>query len=149
MKFRDGAWLWQKGVTPACMKRVSEFGIDGDALDLACVDRQGADHADRFEGVVLAMRVTSPMPDCLRVQIKHHSPQKRGVTKFDLDYSLTAPNVRIEEQPEHLIYTSGNLSLRIRRNAPWEMQFLQGDTVISTVGNESLGNMQVDGDGPH
>src|SRR4051812_39944367 len=107
MKFRNGAWLWHTGVTPACMRRGTGFGIDGDALDLACVDRRGADHADRFEGVVLAIRVTSPMPDCLRLQIQHHSPQQQGVTKFDLDYSLSAPNVTIEELPEHLLYTSG------------------------------------------
>ncbi len=141
MRFRNGAWLWYDGVTPACMKRVTEFGVDGDALDLACVDRAGADHADRFEGVVLAMRITSPMPDCLRVQIRHHHPAEIGATKFDLDYSLAAPNVRIEEQPEHLIFTSGKLSLRIGKNAPWDMQFLDGDSLVTGGGNESLSYM--------
>src|SRR5437762_1813562 len=113
MRFRNGAWLWNKGVTPACMKRVTEFGIDGDALDIACVDREGTTHTDRFEGVVLAMRITSPMPDCLRVQIQHYSSHTNGATKFDLDYSLAAPSVRIEEQGGHLLYTSDSLSLRI------------------------------------
>ena len=141
MRFRNGAWLWYDGVTPACMKRVTEFGVDGDALDLACVDRAGADHADRFEGVVLAMRITSPMPDCLRVQIRHYHPAEIGATKFDLDYSLAAPNVRIEEQPEHLIFTSGKLSLRIGKNAPWDMQFLDGDSLVTGGGNESLSYM--------
>src|SRR5689334_19467636 len=113
MRFRDGAWLWKKGVTPACMKRVTEFGVDGDALDVACVDREGTEHANRFEGVVLSMRITSPMPDCLRVQIRHHQPRETGVSHFDLDYSLASADVRIEEQPQHLVYTSGKLSARI------------------------------------
>ena len=149
MKFRNGAWLWHNGVTPACMKRVTEHRIEGDALLLAAVDRAGTTHADRFEGVVLSLRITSPMPDCLRVQVQHHATPDIGVTKFDLDYNLAAPDVRIEEQAEHLTYTSGKLSLRIRKERPWSMQFLDGESPLTGGGTESLNYIETDSHGSH
>jgi hypothetical protein len=35
---------------------------------------------------ILEMRLTSPMADVIRVQIRHHHPQQNGVRAFDLDY---------------------------------------------------------------
>jgi hypothetical protein len=70
MKFRQGAWLWRSGVTHACVKRVAEYRIDGDVLWLAAVDRAGAMHTDTFEGTILELRVSSPMPDVVRVQAR-------------------------------------------------------------------------------
>ena len=148
MRFRNGAWLWHKGVTPACMKRVTEFGVDGDALDIACVDREGTEHADRFEGVVLVMRITSPMPDCVRVQIRHHQPSAVGATRFDLDYGMVSSQVRIEQQADCIVYSSGKLSVRIRKSAPWDMQFLASGEPITGGGHESLAYMQTETHGP-
>jgi alpha-D-xyloside xylohydrolase len=131
------------------MKRVTEFGIDGDVLDVACVDREGTQHADRFEGVVLAMRITSPMPDVVRVQVCHHRPRETGASRFDLDYSLSSSSVRIEQKPEHLVYTSGKLSVRIRKSAPWDMQFLSDGKPVTSGGTESLAYINTKSDGAH
>ena len=43
MKFRRGAWLWESGVTPHCMKRVVEHRVDGDSL-LVCGVSRGDGH---------------------------------------------------------------------------------------------------------
>jgi len=115
MKFRKGAWLWEEGVTPACMKRVTESRVEGDALWLAAVDNLERKSVDKFEGTVLQLRVTSPMPDVIRVQVRHHWPAERGVTNFDLDYGLQADNVKIEERPGELRFASGRLALRIAK----------------------------------
>src|SRR5690349_11905325 len=98
MKFRDGAWLWADGVNASCMKRVHEYRIERDALVLALVDRTGAKGEDRFEGTVLEMRLTSPMADVIRVQVSHHRPREQGVSNLDLDYSLQAANVTIDDR---------------------------------------------------
>jgi alpha-D-xyloside xylohydrolase len=129
------------------MKRVAEHRIEGDALYLACVDRAGDQHADRFEGTVLQMRVTSPMADVIRVQIQHHHPGSCGPIGFDLDYDLRAPQVRIEEKADHLIFTSGRASLHIQKRAPFEMRFADGDSLITTAAEESLACMDVAGKG--
>src|SRR5687768_2044004 len=97
MKFRRGAWLWEDGVTPACVKRVIEHRIEGDTLYVCGVDREGDESEDMFEGTVLQLRISSPMPDVIRVQVRHHHPDENGVQRFDLNYALRAPNVCIEE----------------------------------------------------
>src|SRR3954466_7874273 len=115
MKFRKGAWLWEAGVTPACMKRVIEHRIEGDTLLVCGVSRSDNQGEGKFEGTVLQLRVTSPMPDVIRVHVRHHHPAERGVTAFDLDYGLKSSHVTIEELDDDLVFTSGKLSLRIAR----------------------------------
>ncbi|MGB7159513.1 MAG: alpha-xylosidase, partial [Tepidisphaeraceae bacterium] len=146
MKFRDGAWLWRDGVHPACLKRVTEWRIDGDALIVCGVDR-GEEHAvDRFEGVVLQLRVTSPMPNVIRVQAHHHAPAQRGITSFDLDYGLRSTQVRIEEQGDDVVFTSGALSLRFRTRGGWDMRFEDGPSLVTRGAGESLGYMTMAGE---
>src|SRR5688500_11602107 len=149
MKFRRGAWLWESGVTPHCMKRVVEHRIHGDSLVVCGVSRpdNGAGE-DKFEGTVLQLRVTSPMADVIRVHVRHHHPLERGVSGFDLDYGLKAPHVRIEEQGDDLIYTSGKLSLRIARRGGWDMRFTDAaGKVVTRTAYEDLAQMQVAGRG--
>ena len=149
MKFRHGAWLWHDGITPHLMARVAEHRIEDDALWLAAVDRAGTSGADTFEGTVLTLRVTSPMSDVIRVQVQHHAPPPAGPHRFDLDYSLSAPGVRIEDQSDYLLFTSGRLSLRIAKGPPWEMQFIDETGAPVTGGDaQSLGYMRVDGATP-
>ncbi|HWB54741.1 MAG TPA: alpha-xylosidase [Tepidisphaeraceae bacterium] len=142
MKFSDGAWLWAKGVTPACMRRVCLHRIEADSLWLAAIDRAGMEHMDRVEGVALEMRISSPMPDCLRVQIRHHHPAEIGVRKFDLDYSLAAPKVKIDDAQDELRFTSGNLSLRINKST-MDMHFENQGACITQARRGSLGYMTV------
>src|SRR5689334_20543067 len=115
MKFSEGAWRWAEGVKPSLMRRVVSYRIDSDSLYLSGVERPGNQGQDRFEGTVLELRITSPMSDVIRVQVNHHRPAERGVTKFDLGYQLRSPNVRITEEPESILFTSGRLALRVNK----------------------------------
>ncbi len=144
MKFTNGAWLWGKGVTAACVQRVNRFRIDGKELLVSAVDRVGNAGADRFEGTVLELRVTSPLPDVVRVQVRHHSPAKKGNVAFDLDYGLCSASVHIEDLKDELLFTSGRLSLRLKKGPPWELRFEDADSVITGGVKDSLGYMQVE-----
>jgi alpha-D-xyloside xylohydrolase len=88
------------------------------------------------------------MPDVIRVQARHHHPKEIGPTCFDLDYGLTSAEVRIDDQPEHTVFSSGKLSLRICKNGPWEMDFVDDAGARVACGDhESLGYMNVSGAG--
>jgi alpha-D-xyloside xylohydrolase len=147
MKFSHGVWKWETGVTPACPRRVSEYAIEKDSLSLSAVDRpDGTDGADKFEGLVLQIQITSPMPDVLRVRVRHHHPAEHGIVKPELDYDLSAPEVRIEDLSDELRFTSGKLSVHIRKSA-WNMQFYGDSEPITGGGAKTLGFMDVAGQG--
>jgi alpha-D-xyloside xylohydrolase len=152
MKFSRGAWLWQEGVVPSCVRRVSDFRIDREngSLWVCALDRSGDAGMDRVEGAILQLRVTSPMADVIRVEVRHHHPIERGTTRFDLDYSLRAPHVRIEQNSEgELLFNSGKLTLRIATRGGWRMQFQEANgRLIAGGAGDSLGNMRLaDGSG--
>jgi alpha-D-xyloside xylohydrolase len=140
MKFSHGVWKWAEGITPRCMRRVTEYRVDRDALWVAAVDRDGLGPADKFEGLVLQLHITSPMPDVIRVHIVNHWPDERRAVKAELDYSLAATQVRIEDLKDELVFSSGRLSLRIRKNE-WSLKFEDGGVAITGGDGASLGQM--------
>ncbi len=147
MKFSHGVWLWEKGVNPACAQRITEYRIEKDILHLSALDRLGDEGADKFEGVVLELTVTSPMADVVRVQIRHHQGNPHGKVQPPLDYHLSADNVKVEDKSDHLHFTSGRLELKFAKT-PWEMSFLgDGKTPVTGGAKNSLGRIEVPGRG--
>lgn len=142
MKFSQGAWRWAEGVTPSLVRRVDEYRIQGDTLFVSAVDRGGAEGMDKVEGTVLEVHVSSPMPDVIRVRTRHFRPREVGHTRFELDYTLTAPDVRTEDRGDELRLASGRLALVIRKN-PWDMRFERDGRPLTSAGE--LGYMQVAG----
>lgn len=144
MKFSDGAWLWRSDVEPACVRNVIEHHVRDDVLELSVLDRLGREGVDRFEGVVLRVRVSSPMPDVIRVQVRHFEPHPSANFKFDLDTSLRSGDVRIEDTPAALRYTTGNTTLEIHKEQ-WQMRFLRkGESrPITAASGDCLGYMRV------
>lgn len=140
MKFSHGVWKWAEGVTPICVRRVTEYRLDREALWVAAVDRNSDDPSDKFEGLVLQLHITSPMADVIRVRIVHHCPNPRGPVKAELDYSLAASHVRIEDLSDELVFTSGKLSLRIGKNNG-HLHFEDGPAPITASEGNSLGQM--------
>src|SRR5580692_5681564 len=149
MKFSHGAWLWEKGVTPHCMKRVVEHRVEGDVLVLSAVDKKDNSGADSFEGTVLELRVSSPMRDVIRVRVRHHHPVAAKPAGFDLDYSLCSDDVKIDAANDQLRFSSGKLSLRISQGPPWLMRFEDENSLITESGEDGLGQMSVNGGGEH
>jgi alpha-D-xyloside xylohydrolase len=137
MKFSHGVWKWADGITPCCVKTVTEYRIERDQLWVAAVDRDGIDPSDRFEGVVLQLHVSSPMPDVIRLRVLHHHSDPKTAVKPELDYTLIAPHVRIEDLKDELLFTSGRLALRINKGK-WSFQFEDGGTIITSGAHQSL-----------
>ncbi len=140
MKFSHGVWKWAEGITPLCVRRVTEYRADRDSLWVAAVDREEVDPSDKFEGLVLQLHITSPMPDVIRVRIVHHWPDEVKNIKAELDYSLAASHVRIDDLKDELVFNSGKLSLRISKTK-WSLKFEDGGVPITSGEASSLGQM--------
>ncbi|HEY1922725.1 MAG TPA: hypothetical protein VGG44_08155, partial [Tepidisphaeraceae bacterium] len=140
MKFSHGVWKWAEGITPLCVRRVTEYRVDRDTLWVAAVDRDETDPSDKFEGLVLQLHITSPMPDVIRVRILHHWPDATKNIKAELDYSLAASHVRIDDLKDELVFNSGKLSLRISKTK-WSLKFEDNGVPITGGDGASLGQM--------
>ena len=107
-----------EGVTVNAAKRFYSHDIDGDRLTVHGIDRD-----DKIEGTILAVQITSPMPDVIRVHVNHFSPAIVGHHNFELDYALRAEGVAIEDGEKEIRFTSGRLTLRVGKGKPWSFQF--------------------------
>ena len=143
MRFSNGAWLPAKGVSAGFVRRVNQYEIEGSTLRFWGVDKYGNQGADRFHGMVLAMEITSPMPDVVRVRAVHHQPTTKGTTNFDLDYSLAAEGVTIENQERELIYRTGKLTVRVKKGPPWDISFECDGKRITGTGADGPAYMNV------
>ena len=145
MKFSNGAWLPAKGVSAGFVRRVTQYSIEGDVLKVWGVDKYGNQGADRFHGMVLGLEISSPMADVIRVKAVHHHPEKKGATNFDLDYSMKAKGVKIEDRKEELVFTSGRVSLRLKKGPPWGISFEADGAVVTQTGADGPAYMHVEG----
>ena len=147
MKFTHGAWQPAAGVTATPVKRLCDWTVAPDSLWFAALDRHGNMGVDRFEGLVLQVHVSSPLPDVLRVRVTHHQPRQQPAV-FDIDGSLRAQDVRVEDLGDCLRITSGRLSLSVEK-ASCEMRFEGDDTPITRSGHDHLAHVQLRDGGTH
>ncbi len=147
MKFRHGAWRWRPEVSPSVARRLYRHSIEKNAVRIWSLDHSGTEGADRFEGTILELCFSSPMPDVVRVQIHHHKPSAVQPAGFDLDYRAVSSSWTVEDQSAAIILTTGNLTVRIEKNT-WAVSFLDSHgNVVTQAGPESLAYMQVQSSG--
>ncbi len=122
MKFYRGAWLLEQGVKTTPVRRVFDYKVYDSKLWLAALDRTGTNGVDRFEGQVLQVEVSSPLPDVIRVRAYRHSPSPKGWTSFELRHS-DAQHISIDETDDSLRFRAHTLSLKVPRAHHWSMDF--------------------------
>ena len=51
------------------------------------------------------------LPDVIRIQVTHHRGAHRKPAGFELDYQLSASGTTVDDEPDHLRFTSGRLAV--------------------------------------
>jgi alpha-D-xyloside xylohydrolase len=145
MRFGDGAWRLQEGVTPRYLSRVDGEELTEAELLLHVSSRLEASRAATLEGHMFRVRISAPLEGVLRIQVTHHKGRQRCAPAFDL--KLEPHPLVAEGGPSQLTLRSGPLGLRIER-APWSLQFLnEQDEPLTQSPFQALGLMQVAGSG--
>ena len=146
MKFSNGVWTMREGVQPVYPARVHEHRVEGDELVLTCVNRM--EPKANINNYAIVVRLSSPFAGAVRVRVTHQLGRKPKTPLFDLDYSLKAANVKIEEQAEHFSFSSGSLTVKIQKK-PFSIEFLRGDERVCHSRQNALGIMNVAKDRDH
>ena len=147
MKFTDGQWLLQPGVTAHYAAEAHSIAAEGGKLVVHAPVRPIRDRGDTLQGPLLTVTLSSPLPDIVRVRIEHFTgglargPQIPLVPQADMA-------VDINDGAESATLTAGELTARVKKNN-WGITFEAGGRVLTTSGWRGMAYMQTTNRGNH
>ena len=142
MKFNNGCWLFREGTACFSPQEVYYTKVTDTEVTL-CAPTHPIEHrGDTLGFINLNIRISSPMPDVLRIQADHHLGRLERTPSFDLQLD-TPQKLQVEDTEETITVTSGSLSLVITKN-PWSMTYLHGGKVLTSSGRRDLALMKTD-----
>jgi alpha-D-xyloside xylohydrolase len=145
MKFSDGEWLMQPGVTAFHPAEAHDVTEENDTLLIHAPTRPIRHRGDTLGGPLLTIRLSSPMEDVIHVRIEHHSGAADHNPRIPL-LPQPAPKVRIETGKEEAVLRSGELGVHVNKGG-WEITFEAGDKVLTRTAGRGMGYVQSAGRG--
>ena len=140
MKFNNGCWLFKEGTVCFSPHEVYYTKVTDTEVTLCAPTHPITHRGDTLGFINLNVRISSPMPDVLRVQTDHHMGRLLRTPSFDL--KLDDPQkLQVEDTEESITITSGSLSLVITKN-PWSMTYKSGGKVLTESGRRDLALMK-------
>jgi alpha-D-xyloside xylohydrolase len=138
MKFSNGYWLMKPGFRPFYAAQVHDVKIEPEALTLYAPTKKLTARAEMLDLPLLTLRISSPMPDVVRVQTVHHSGRQTAKPQFELG-QVEGFLPTIFEDDHGVVLTSGNLSLHVAISEDWNLEFRAGERLLTQSGWRSLG----------
>ena len=139
MKFTDGYWQLRLGVTAHWPAEAYEVTVAPDALTVLAPTRKVVTRGDTLNTPALTVRLSSPMPNVIRVQSDHFKGGRARPPAFPLA-PQPAPAVVIADGADAATLTSGQLTARVQKGS-WQIEFKDGDRVITSSGPRALAVM--------
>ncbi|MFK0155463.1 alpha-xylosidase [Streptomyces sp. NPDC090493] len=147
MKFTDGYWLLREGVTAAHPVEVLDVTATEGALEIHAPTQPIRHRGDLLKGPVLTISAHTPMPDVIGVTFTHFEGEQPRGPQFELRRADFASQVSYDD--EYATLTSGSLTLRLSRTAPWRLDFRSGGRTLTSSGPKGMGIMRDAATGAH
>jgi alpha-D-xyloside xylohydrolase len=147
MKFTNGQWLLQPGVSASYASETYAVRREGGALVVLATTRPIKHRGDTLGGPVLTLRLSSPLPGVIRVQVEHfvNEAARLGIPMP----GATHPGVEIVETAGSVTLRSGAISAEIQKGEGWKLVFREGDRELTRSDWRSLGYIQWGEHGTH
>jgi alpha-D-xyloside xylohydrolase len=145
MKFDAGNWKLLPGTEAMYPLTVMDVRTEPDALVVVGYNKYVNHRADTLDGAVFTARFTSPMPDVIRVQITHFKGRRPRLPVFDLDYSLSNPDVEISRDGVHAWLKTGDLSVVVPVEGNWRVDYLRGGRPLTSSEHKAIGLFKREG----
>ncbi len=134
MKFTNGNWLTQEGVTIHSLEEVHEVVQEADVITVYAPCKPITNRGSTLDGPLITARYSSPMPGVIRVQYSHFKGGKPKTPQFKVNEAPYSPNVN--ETEDEAVLTSGDLTVKISKGK-WSVHFYHKDQRITGSGNRS------------
>ena len=146
MKFTDGQWLLQPGVTAHYAAQAYAVEAHHDRLVVLATTRPIRHRGDTLQGPTLTLTISSPMPGVIRVKAEHFSESDAPRLGIPMP-GAGRPDVVVEDGEARATLTSGGLSVDVLKGADWGLVFREGDRVLTRSGWRGLAYVQWAGKG--
>ena len=146
MKFSDGEWLMQPGVSAFYPAEAHDVTVEEGALLIHAPTRPIRHRGDTLGGPLLTIRLSSPLAGVIRVAIEHFSGAIERGPEIPLQ-PLKAPKVAIANGEAEASLRSGDLEVRVKKKDGWEIAFVGGGRVLTRTTWRGMGHVQYAGKG--
>ena len=114
LKFTDGFWVVKKGVRLHPAVQVRDMEITDKSVTLYAAPFRVENRGQTLGGPLLTLRITSPLPDILRVEAWHFAGSAKKEPSFELNGGLLP--LRTEEKDGGVSITSGGLTAEVSKD---------------------------------
>lgn len=146
MKFTDGNWLLQPGVTAHHPAEAHDAAVSGRGLVFHAPSRPIRHRGDTLQGPLLTIRIDTPMTDVIRVRIEHFTGAADKGPHIPL-FPEKKPKMSVKVTDEAAVLTSGGLSAHVARKGPWSLTFKAGGRTLTGSGFRGMGYIEWPGRG--
>ncbi len=146
MKFSDGEWLLQPGVSAFYAAEAHTLTQVGDSLVIDAPTRPIKHRGDTLGGPLLTVTLSSPMEGVIRVRVEHYKGGNDTMPKVPLQTPATVP-AQIEIGDEEAVLRSGSMAVRVKRPG-WEVAFEGDGKPLTKSGWRGMSHMQIADKGP-
>ncbi|REJ12905.1 MAG: alpha-xylosidase [Paenibacillaceae bacterium] len=122
MKFTDGYWHIRAGYNVLYPIEIRDHEIDGGSVTVYASTKKINHPGDTLNTALITAKFSSPMKDVICVEYSHF----QGADPAGPEYELHAPgagSVSVEDGPEAITLTSGKLSVSIRKQGGWNVDY--------------------------
>lgn len=138
MKFTDGYWQMRPGITPHYAAQVHEIEMEENALTVYAPVGKLQERGHTVNQPLLTIHYSSPMQNVIRVQCVHHKGQAPRKPEFTI-HANSSPQVSLSNEDQSAVLTSGSLSVKIHKGNDWRVEYLGGESVLTSSGWRALG----------
>ena len=136
MKFSDGQWLTREGFSIHCPAEVRSIEVSGKKITIFAPDHPVIHRGDTLGGPMFTISFSSPMPNVIRVRAEHFKGKRKQGPDFPLN--LGSPAVEITQDESGAMLTSGELSVSIKTNGGWKVDFTRRGKALTASGEKDM-----------
>jgi alpha-D-xyloside xylohydrolase len=145
MKFSNGCWLNREGVDTFSPAEVYSVDRKDNSLVIYAPCKKINHRGDTLGGPVITYKISSPIPNVIRVQAYHYM----GVNKKGPEFEINSVEnqINIIDNESEVSLSSGNVKVKIDKTNGWTMEFFKGRERLTFSGHRHLAYVKTKDEG--
>ena len=142
MKFSNGQWMIRDGFKPNYPTEVYTYEQTDKKLTLFAPFVKVVHRGNTLDGGMMTVELTTPQEGIIGVKMSHHT----GADELGPKHHINDENLPLafEEQAEHLIIKSGNLTAKIIKSESFGIEFIQDEKTITSTSHQGMAYIESD-----